>query len=236
MVNVVIGITLLVVSMGLYLVTMGKVLPNMLLRAEFLPVPLSARGSRRCFVNGKRCVVYERSLSRRQYISHYLLIESEGCKLLKCKVTPLVRQMEYDVVLYNRYNRVFDIVHVRETLGAAYTKLLRLPAETSYAEIRLRKVNRSVISSGRVAKIRWSNVFLFGFLAVVITIIESLAIMAGASYAFGSVFREDLIQRINLSLIIVTALSIVIGLLITLVTVFWMVKGRHEKLNEGLDK
>ena len=140
-----IGVALFTISMLLYIAAMGWGLPRLFLRTKYRPVMLHARGLRRCLYNGKRCVVYERGMNWRRYITRYLLCQGEDCKLLKCQVVPAVRFMEYDVVLFNRYNRIFDVMSVREALNSPYTQLLRLPDETAYVSIQLRRVNKTTL-------------------------------------------------------------------------------------------
>ncbi len=234
--NMWIGFTLLTVSMLLYIATLGFILPRLLLRAKYVPVTLSARGIRRCYVNGKRCVVYERKHKCRKYITHYLIHESDKCKLLKCKVTPAVRQLTYDVICFDRYKKPFDVIHVKETLGSSYTKLLALPRETSYAEIRLRRVNNKKHSSARVARHSARHIILFAICAIALTLIEALAVMAGVSYAFGGVFRENLMLHFDLRLLIATVVSTVFGLFVTWIATLRTAKGKRKDTDEGFDK
>ncbi len=219
------GITLLVLSMVLYFAAMGWGLPHYLLKPDYLPVPLTARGLRRCMFKGKRCVVYERSKGQRDYITRFLLCEGEKCKLLKCKVTPSVRKLVYDVILFDRYDRIFDIVHVKETVSSPYTKLLCLPKRTSYVEIELRKVNKTKLAKKRrIAEVPARKIALYIISAITLTFVESAAVTTGIAFTFGGVFREDLARNLDWRLLVVAVVTALVGMSTVLIAL-----GRRRK-------
>ena len=216
-----IGFALLTVSMLLYVAAIGWGLPGLLLRTKYRSVQLHARGLRRCLYNGKRCVVYERSMNWRRYITRYLICQGEGCKYLKCKVSPSVRALEYDVVLFDRYNCIFDVINVKETLNSPYTSFLRLPDATSYVSLQLRRVNKTQLSNEKqLAYIPRLRIVWFVVLAFLMTLVEAVAIMASCAHAFGGVFREDFVSSIERMLIGVGVACVValIGLLIVAIS------------------
>ena len=189
-----IGYALLIASMLLYFATVGGILPQWLLRPQYAAVHLDARGLRRCLYNGKRCVVYERCVNQRRYISRYLLCQGEGCKLFQCQVTASVRSMVYDVVLFDRYDHVFDVMHVKEDFASPYSKMLSLPDETSYVSIRLRKVNKTAMEVKPMTFLPRNSIFVFSLCTFLLSLVEGLVIMTGCAYAFGGVFREDFLK------------------------------------------
>ncbi len=223
----------LVSTIVLYLLVMGWLLPHAFLRAGYLSPTLSARGVRRCLYNGKRCVVYERNANFRRYISRYLLCEGVGCKLLKCKVTPEVKKLKYDVVMFNRYNRVFDVLRVEENVVSSYTQLLPLPDETSYVEIKLRRVNDVTVSKTRVAAFRARNISLYSILATLMTILTGLLLTVGISYSFGAVYREDFIKNLTWGIPLIIAGTAFVSVILVLLTLHFTVKGKRKEKNEG---
>ena len=186
-----IGYILLFTSMFLYFVVMGWGLPCLLLRTQYRPIRLNARGLRRCLFNGKRCVVYERGINQRLHVSRYLLCQEDGYKVLQCKVSPNVRYLDYDVMVYDRYDNVVDVINVKEDVISQYTRRLQLPDETAYVNIVLRKVNKSVLFKKRLAYIPRGKITAFISLAFLFTLLESVVVMVSTAYAFGGVFRED---------------------------------------------
>lgn len=223
----VIAFVLLAISMLLYFTAMGWGLPSLFLRTTYEPVQLHARGMRRCLFNGRPCVVYERSLNWRRHISRYLLYQSEGCKLLKCQVTAAVRYLEYDVVLFNRYNRIFDVIRVKEKLTSSYTRLLTLPDETAYVALRPCRVNKSHIPYKPIAHIPRLRVVFFTISAFLVTLFEGVMIVICSTYALGGVHREDFLlseEHILISLIVAAAVAL-LGSLVVLVGLH-----RHRKV------
>lgn len=185
------GYSLLFTSMFLFFVVMGWGLPGLLLRTHYRQIKLNARGMRRCLFNGKRCVVYERGINQRRHISRYLLCQEDGYKVLQCKVSPNVRYLEYDVMLYDRYDNTVDVINVKEDVVSQYTRRLQLPDETAYVNVVLRKVNKSVLFKKRLAYIPRGRIAAFISLAFLLTLLESVVVMTSTAYAFGGVFRED---------------------------------------------
>ncbi len=207
-----IGFILLFLSMLLYFFVMGWGLPRLCLRTQYSPVKLNARGLRRCLFNGKRCVVYERGINQRRYINRYLLCQEEGYKVLQCRVSSSVRYMDYDVMVYDRYDNIVDVVNVKEDVFGQYTSRVQLPDETAYVNIVLRKVNKSVLFKKRLAGIPRKRIAAFLLLAFLATLLESVVIMVSTAYAFGHVYREDFMASPR-NLIIGFSISAVVGTL-----------------------
>ena len=211
-----IGYALLVANMLFYFVTVGFCLPRLLLRPQYKPASLDARGLRRCFFRGQRCVVYERCINQRRHVTRYLLCQGEGCKLFKCQVTPGVKSIEYDLVLFDRYNKIFDVLHVKEKPISLYSKTLALPDRTSYVALRLRHVNKQAFPSKAIAAVKKGRVFLFFLCAMVLSVVHSGIVMVGCGYAFGGVFREDFAQSSEdmIAGIGIAAVAVLVGMLL----------------------
>lgn len=207
-----IGFSVLFMSMFLYFVVMGWGLPGVLLRTRYRQIKLNARGMRRCLFNGKRCVVYERGVNQRRHISRYLICQEDGYKVLQCKVSSNIRYMEYDVMLYDRYDKTIDVINVKEDVVSEFTRRLILPDETSYVNIVLRKVNKSVLFKKRLTYIPRTKITLYIFLAFLVTVLESVIVMTSTAYAFGGLFREDYMSSLG-HMVFGFAVSAGIGLL-----------------------
>ncbi len=229
----ILGYILLASSILLYLIVMGWLLPHAFLRAEFLTPTLNAFGVRRCIYNGKHCVVYERNANCRRYISRFLLCEGDGCKLLKCKVTNEVKRMRYDVIMFNRYNRVFDVLTVEESPVGNFTQLLVLSDETAYVEIKIRRVNDEVISKTRVAKFKAGKIMLYSISAFLMTVLTGVFVTIGVTYSFGSVFRDDFLRNLTLGLPAVIVATSLVAVIVILVTLRFTVRGKRKDKSEG---
>ena len=217
-----IAIVLLIGSMLLFLWILAWGLPMLLLRPEFLPITPTDRGVRRCYYRGHRCIVYETSADQRFCIRKYLLCQEDGYKLFKCQLAPRIHRLAYDIVLFDRCDRIIDVVSVKENLLAERaasarrgqntpvdcTGFVELPDETSYVKLVIRRVNGQTVSREGVTHISRAKLSLFAVLALVLTALEGFAIKVSMAHAFGGVFREDFIS---------SGQSTIIGIAVTVV-------------------
>ena len=94
-------------------------------------------------------------------------------------------------MIYDRYDNVIDVINVKEDVVSQFTRRLRLPDETAYVNVVLRKVNKNVLFKKRLTYVPRGKIAAFISLAFLITLIESVVVMTSTAYAFGGVFRED---------------------------------------------
>ncbi len=196
-----IGYILLFGSMALFLATLGFLMPATLLRVKYANVQTGDRGLRRCVFKGKRCVLYEVAKAQRKYVRRYILWQEKGYKLLKCHAASDVRFLEYDVVVYNRYDKIIDVLRARENLVSVYTRPMQLPDETAYISLRLRRVNKATLDTAALVSIPRRRIVLFALLALLLIAVESFVVKVGCAYAFGGVFREDFVASTEGTLI-----------------------------------
>ena len=93
-----IGYVLLFSSVILFLIVMIIALPKALLKVKYSIKEPDDIGIKRCFYNGKRCVVYEGGKDISKYIEKYLLVEGKRCKVLRCKIARKISYLNYDIV------------------------------------------------------------------------------------------------------------------------------------------
>lgn len=191
----IIGIALLAVSMALFLFAMSWGLPRVFLRTEYAVTRPEGRGIRKCLFEGKPCVVYEAGIRQRRFVRQFLLYYHEGYKVLKCKLASGVRYIDYDVVVFDRYDKVLRVINVKEdvVLGQ-YTRMVELPDETAYVSLLLREVNDELLFQQSAVSISRRNVWLFAGAAFLLTLLESFVLKVSCAFAFGGVFRESFIR------------------------------------------
>ena len=208
-----IGLIVLVVSVIIYIALMTMVLPKGILKVVYKVNEPTDRGSKKCLFEGKNCIVYNSSKENRQYIKQYILLQEEGYKSLKCKLAPLVDYLDYDVVLFDRYNKVFGVINVKEDiLGFELTRSTRLPDETAYVRIVIRKVNKLTLTKKPLVKIKGGSIFGFGLVATLMTAIEAFIVRACCSYSFGGLFRESFISSTQ-GILFIGILAVVTGII-----------------------
>lgn len=219
------GIILLVASMAAFLVLLILILPKLLLRVKFTVTEPADRGIKRCFYNGKRCVVYESGKQINKYIKNYLLLEGDNCKILRCKTSNKVKYLDYDVVIFDRYDKVRGVINVKEKMvNGSFTRRVELPEETSYVRIVLRKVNDFIFKQKKkkpIAYIPKGKIALYTLCAAAITAFEVFVLKVSCAYAFGGVFRESFIRSgygigIGIFLAIVTGIIAVVTVTVSI--------------------
>lgn len=192
-----IGYILLFGSMALFFVTLGWFLPRWLLRTKYADIKTSDRGMRRCLFKGKRCIVYDVSRAQRKYVRRYILCQEKGYKTLRCHAVSAVTYLDYDVVLFNRYDKIIGVIHVKENLTSGFTRSVQLPDDTAYISLELRRVNKEFLGKKQIVSISRKKMLVFALLALLLAAGESFVIKVGCAYAFGGVYREDFISSMD---------------------------------------
>ena len=138
-------IILLVPVVYLYLISRVFPFLTMRLRVRFprsSAYPEGDRGLRRVKFADGRAVIYEPAPKMRPYMPRYALIKRDGCTYFKGELHVNVSHVRYDVVAYNSRGRLLDVLGVKELVTErGSTRAVRLPRDTAYARVILRKVD-----------------------------------------------------------------------------------------------
>jgi len=221
-----IGIVLLIGSVFSFILLMTYILPKLFLKVSYTVSEPVDIGIKRCFYKGKRCVVYEGGSEIRKYIKKYLLLQGKGHKILRCKMTHPIGYIDYDIVVFDRYDKVHSVINVKESLvNSEYTRRVELPDEASYVRLVIRKVNDTVITKEPIAFIPRARINWYMIFAILVTALETFVLKVSCAYAFGGVFRESFV-RSSKGLVVSLLFAIVTGI-IALVTVKSSIK-RHS--------
>lgn len=103
---------------------------------------LGDRGVRKLTFPEGRAIVYEPALAYRRFIRRYALIKREGCTYIQCRVHDSIRHIRYDVASFDKRGRLLDVLSVGERITeAGQTQPVRLPRETAYTAVTLRKAD-----------------------------------------------------------------------------------------------
>ena len=213
MMLMVISLSVLVASVILYVLLMTVILPKAMLKVVYKVDKPKDRGTKKCIFDGKHCMVYTSTKENKQFIKQYVLLQEEGHKTLTCKLTPVVKYIDYDIVLFNRYNKAFKVINVKEDISSAeLTRATMLPDETAYVNIVVRKVNHTSLKKAPTVKMKKKSISLFALVVALITAVEGFVIRSCCSYSFGGVFRESFIASYD-GLIALGALAILTGII-----------------------
>ena len=144
--------------------------PRLLLKPGYRCLQLKARGIRRYTFPTGRAITYQPGLKVRPYINSYVLAYNEGKKLLKCELDETIYRIRYEIVVFDTYDRVIEVLQVSERIAQrGATKSVLLPADTAYVHLVLRAVNGEKISSEPIAVYSKKQVGFY-FVAVILTI------------------------------------------------------------------
>lgn len=213
-----IGFSILIISAVLYLALVAVVLPNRMLKVKYPVKEPSDRGIKKCLYYSKPCMVYSSSSENKPYITQYLLIGEDGYKTLRCKVTPSVEYLDYDVVIFDRFNKPAGVINVKEEISASdLTKSVILPAETAYVRIVIRRVNRNKLNTSATARVGFFSILWYSLVVTLLTALEVFIVRAACSYSFGDVYRESFIASTN-GLLLLAALAVCTGVISILFT------------------
>lgn len=135
-------ILMLIVSMVLYVYLFSAIIPRFIMKLSCKKENTRDRGIKKFKYPNGRCVLYEPEFSVRDYISNYALYTENGYKYVKCKISPGISALKYDVYAFDNQNELIDIITVLEVVGdGEFTESVLLPPETSYVRLVLRKAD-----------------------------------------------------------------------------------------------
>lgn len=206
------GLGILLCSVVLYLVLVAMVLPRFVLKASYRIKKPTDRGVKRCTFEGKPCIVYSSSKENKPYIKQYILLNEGEHKLLKCKTAPGVDYLDYDIVVFDRYNKPFEVINVKEDVLGDVTKSTQLPSDTAYVRLVIRQANRVKLKKPATFGVSGGSIFVFSLLVLVLTALEAFAVRASCALAFGDVYRESFISS-RLGFLVIGAVALAVGFL-----------------------
>lgn len=119
-------VIVLIVTVALYGFLMAYVLHCSFLKTEFVASESHDRGLKNVKETTGRSIVFQPSMKYRKHVTQYLISERNGEKILLCKLAENVRYIDYDVVMFNRFRKVFNVLNCKELIkeGHAYTEEL----------------------------------------------------------------------------------------------------------------
>lgn len=161
------------ISIVFYVFCVSSFLPRTMIKLKFIPEEIKDRGLKKFIFDNGRSIVYEPSPEIRKYVHQYTLMEMYGTKFIKCKIAANINSINYDVIVFDCRGKMIDIVGVRENISEpGYTSTVGLPADTSYASIVLRKVDKVYTSKAKVAEYRPLSLCAFSIVTILLSVAE----------------------------------------------------------------
>ena len=199
---------LLVLGVVLYLILTATLLPKIV--KTYCTIKKSTdRGLKKYVYPEGRGIVYEPHPSVRKYVPTYILFTNDGCKYLKCKLDISVKQMAYSVVMFNRKNRVVDVIDVLEKVNASgETSPVLLDPRTSYIRLVPTCVNGKYFNQKSIICCRLWRLFIYGFVMWILSFLQMAVMTAAIRWCNDRWFHLDLAADISVGSMIFSALCI----------------------------
>ncbi len=147
-VNVAALIFMFFTSFVIYVLVVGRLLPQIFIRPSKRGVKAIDRGLKKYVYDDGRAIVYEPAAETKRYVDQYIVSSNNGEKFLKCKVDPRVYSLEYDVIAFNSRDRIIDVLAVTDLIVGKreLTSAVSLPMDTAYVSVLAKRVNGIKVS------------------------------------------------------------------------------------------
>lgn len=203
---------LLVLSIIAYVFIAGTVLPRWFLSAEFCGGAARDRGLKKYTFPGGRAVTYEPYPALRDYVKRYVLFVKDGAKYIRCSLAREVSFIVYDIAVFDHVGKMIDVIRVNERIeSVGVSRSVKLPGNTSYVSLSLRRVNGKLCSGESDFSFSKKNLLRFRLVSLLLTALEALAVRAALIELIGSFITEKKIYDIGVIPTLIVA--IIVGLI-----------------------
>lgn len=186
----------LIISIVLYVYLFSAIIPKFIMRLSCKGDTTKDRGLKKFIYPNGRCVVYEPEISVRRFVSKYALYTEDGFKYLICKTNSKVKNISYDIYVFDNQNKLRDIIAISETLKkAGYTKAVALPPETSYIRFVLRRADSEYFSNQIIAEYSPKRYWICAVVVGLATLVEAILVYSFA----GDLLTKALRLRITIN-------------------------------------
>lgn len=251
---------ILVISVVAFVFLTGYIFPKFFLASGSGGLTACDRGLRNFKEKNGRSIVYEPAPKYRKYISQYVLSFRQGEKALVCKLKENFAFLDYDIVVFNCYNRSFKTINVKENIKTpGFTRLVKLPKQTAYISLIInfadnidvkkeaepalsadaQKSDQTVAEGLRQKRIPdhknkpWFYIrpIVYALTTVALIVLEVFFIKLALGNIFGDVFWEDFMSRP--ASIVATLITgfIVAAAAVALAAVYLIIKKRKQRNN-----
>lgn len=174
-------------SISIYIFLVSSVLPDLLLKQRYDASKEGDRGIRRYTFEGGRAIVYEPSAPYRKYLKQYILSVNGNEKYIKCKFAEQVTAVRYEVIAFDKNDRLLDTVRIEEHIFAEkgnISNAAMLPMQTAYVKVVLCSVNGVILDNEKFfytpafGKWGFTCAVTLGLVAVM-AVIRALLVMLG---------------------------------------------------------
>ena len=175
------------VCLAAFLYLTATLYPRLILRPVWLggrdPWITGDRGIRRMTFPEGRAAVYEPLPASRRYLRRYALIKQDGCTLLRCRIHERIAFIRYDVATFDARGRLLDVLTVSERITeAGHTRAVRLPRDTAYARVILRRADRVYEDHTLLVGYSYLRMGIFAGLCILTSVVSALVMRDSLAY------------------------------------------------------
>ena len=216
-------------SVALFLCVEMFLLPRLLLESKYSIGETYDRGIKRYkSADNGVSVVYEPSILVRKYIKQYAIVSDKGNKTFKCKADSSLSYLDFDIVLFDSFGKVFKVMTVQSIVNNGYTEDVILPKETSYVTLMLNKADNKEFPKRSCAKISPSRIVIFGLTTTVFSMLVAYCINLSFSNLFGGLFRESYASNMLTNVAVLTVALIATALGTVILSINLAIKNRKK--------
>ena len=167
-------------------------------------------GIRKVDEKSGRTIVYRVENKANKYIDQYILSNRNNNNVLKCKLKDDITSIDYDIVVYNKRNKVCTILNVYEDIiEDGYTRLVDLPKETSHVTLILNKVNGNDVNKLTIQYLSKNKIVAYCICCYLILISSLVGSLYCIANIFGDVFYQSFMKSLQ-GIIVISIFSIIL--------------------------
>ena len=180
------------IEIAAYVILIGSVFPKYIMKIRLSIIESTDRGLKKYIFPSGCGVVYEPHPSVRKYVPKYALFTNDGYKYVKCLLDKEVKELTYNVVMFNNQNKIVDVIDVSEKIGTELeTEPLLIHQDTSYIALTVCSVNGEMTENRQLFYCRLRDIglyaaavtllsfFEFIFLTLMLSILDTWVLKSG---------------------------------------------------------
>jgi hypothetical protein len=220
---------LLVVVIVIFVCVDAVILPKAFLFVGYNVTDSSDRGIKTIDEDNGRSIIYEPDFSVRKYISQYILSERDGKKFLVCKFDGNVGYINFDVVLFNQFGEVENVLNVKQIVGDnLISKPLQIPMSTAYVSLVLTDVNGKKFPNNVVKPISGKRIFWYCVCSTLTILAGIVCVKFCCAELLGGVFDEMFLVSSYSNM--VTAIIAAALILLNVLSAIIIIKSRNRRV------
>lgn len=171
-------------------------IPAVSLRINYSFDSALGRGIKKYKYPTGRAVVYEPHPSVRKYINRYVLFVNDGYKYLKCRLDKGVKNLKFEVIMFNNKNNAIDVLSVYASASDnSETREILLNSDTSYVILNVESANDLAVKRVKIGYYTLKQLGLYFGLVAFTVFIEMLI----AAKTLGKFFDFIIDGKVSLS-------------------------------------